>query len=85
MEWNDLDTLASYQGLKASCRQVDLTKVMSGDEGTNRVHKYQVAMGGGMKYYFAAKQVDDEILMGFAALPGKPAWLRNMLRSITEK
>ena len=68
MEWKNLDTLASYQELKAACRKVDLTKEMSGDEGTNRVHKYQVAMGGGMTYYFAAKQVDDEILDGLCRM-----------------
>ncbi len=68
MEWKNLDQLKSYQKLLGSQRRVDLTRAMSGKEGEERVRKYAVPMGGGLTYYYAAKQVDDEILTGLCEL-----------------
>ena len=62
MEWKNLDTLAAWEKLEKDGHRVDLTKAMSGEEGAARVGKYAVPMGGGMTYYYAAKQVDDGIL-----------------------
>ena len=62
MEWKNLDTLAAWQKLEKDGNRVDLTEAMSGEEGAARVGKYAVPMGGGMTYYYAAKQVDDGIL-----------------------
>ena len=66
--WKNLDQLKAYQTLQSEDRKVDLTAVMAGDSGAERVQKYAVDMGSGLKYYFAAKQVDDPILMQLKAL-----------------
>ena len=62
MEWKNLNRLNAYRKLQEDERRVDLTQVMSGDEGAARVRNYAVPMGGGLTYYYAAKQVDDGIL-----------------------
>ena len=62
MEWKNLDRLNAYRKLQGDARRVDLTQVMSGEEGAERVRNYAVPMGGGLTYYYAAKQVDDGIL-----------------------
>jgi glucose-6-phosphate isomerase len=66
--WNNFDTLQSYKALTGSAKKVNLAEVMSGESGTDRVKNYSVPMGGGLVYNYAAKQVDDEILAGLAAL-----------------
>ena len=60
-QWKNLDELSSWQKA-AGNRKVDLTKVMAGSEGAERVRKYLVPMAGGLCYSYAAKQVDDDIL-----------------------
>ena len=60
-QWKNLDELSSWQKA-AGNRKVDLTKVMAGSEGAERVQKYIVPMAGGLCYSYAAKQVDDDIL-----------------------
>lgn len=62
MEWKNLDCLNSYKKLENLKDVVVLKEVMAGDEGAQRVAKYQVPMSGGMKYSFAAKQVNDRVL-----------------------
>ena len=66
-QWKNLDELSSYQRIGQESR-VDLTCVMAGEEGAERVGKYQVPMAAGMTYYYAAKQVDDAILNDLCAL-----------------
>ena len=66
-EWNNLDKLSSYQDLQKAGR-VDLTKVMAGQEGSDRVGKYQAPMAAGQRFNYAAKQVDDDILKGLCKL-----------------
>ncbi|SEA19329.1 glucose-6-phosphate isomerase [Lachnospiraceae bacterium NK3A20] len=61
LNWNNLDTLASYRELQAM-QPVDLAKEMSGENGAARVAKYSVPMAEGMAYNFAAKAVDDDVL-----------------------
>ncbi len=68
MEWKNLDQMKAYRKMAEDARRVDLTKVMSGTEGAERVKKYAVPMGGGLTYYYAAKQVDDDILAGLCDL-----------------
>ena len=60
--WKNFDTLASYGKLMGLKGSVDLVKVMSGENGAKRVAEYSVPMAEGMKYNFAAKAVDDNIL-----------------------
>ena len=61
-QWKNLDTLKSFQELKADSHRVDLTKAMAGDAGAARVAGYQAKMAAGLSYVYAAKQVDDQIL-----------------------
>ena len=60
--WDNLDTLASFQNLSKTGR-VDLKKVMSGENGAERVKNYSIPMAEGLVYNYAAKQVDDDVLL----------------------
>ena len=64
IQWNNLDTLESWKALEKKAEKVDLKKVLAGEEGADRVRKYAVPMGGGLTYYYGAKQVSEEILSG---------------------
>ena len=68
VQWKNLDLLDSYQNLMNDPHKVNLAEAMSGDEGADRVRRYQAPMGGGLTYYYAAKQVDDTILQQLAGL-----------------
>jgi len=61
VSWNNLDTLKSYKELE-DVTKVTLKEVMAGENGANRVKNYSVPMAEGLKYNYAAKAVDDEIL-----------------------
>ena len=61
-EWKNLDALESYQTLKKNAAKVDLKQALAGEDGAERVKKYAAPMGGGLTYYYGAKQVDEEIL-----------------------
>ncbi len=65
VQWNNLDTLTSYKGL-VEAKKVNLQEVMAGENGAARVKKYKVEMGAGLTYNYAAKQVDDELLVKLA-------------------
>ncbi len=65
--WNNLDTLKSFNELKKT-KPAELKKVMSGNEGAERVKKYSVPMAEGMTYNYAAKAVDDDVLNKLADL-----------------
>ena len=66
-QWINLDKLASWQNV-AQAERVDLTKVMNGEEGTERVRRYKAPMAAGLTYSYAAKQVDDRILYALCEL-----------------
>ena len=51
-QWMNLNELKSYQHLDQNGR-VDLTRSMAGEEGTERVKKYNAPMAAGMTYYYA--------------------------------
>ena len=42
--------------------RIDLKKVMSGENGAERVQNYSIPMAEGLVYNYAAKQVDDCLL-----------------------
>ena len=67
-DWKNLDTLASYQELAKTKGTVDLTKVMAGEDGADRVKAYTVPMAEGLAFNYAAKSVDTDILDKLAAL-----------------
>lgn len=62
INWNNLDTLKSYEKLSAMKAAVDLAAAMSGEEGAARVKNFSVPVGGGLEYNYAAKQVNDPML-----------------------
>ncbi len=66
INWNNMDTLASYRQLKA-VKPVELAKVMSGESGANRVKSYSVPMGAGLDFNYGARPVDEDILDALAA------------------
>ena len=67
INWNNLDTVKAYEALKA-VTPVKLAQVMSGENGAERVKKYNIPMAVGMEFNYAAKQVDDEVLDTLKAL-----------------
>ena len=67
INWNNLDTLKSYNELK-NAASVNLVEAMAGANGAERVKKYSVPMAAGLNYNYAAKEVDDNILSALAAL-----------------
>ena len=66
--WKNLDTLEAYQKLLQEDKKVNLADVMSGKNGEERVSNYQISMGAGLRYCYAAKQIDDSILKNLSAL-----------------
>ena len=66
--WKNLDTAASHQKLVSLKDHVDLTQVMQGESGAERVAKYSVPMAEGLCFNYAAKQVDSEVLAALAEL-----------------
>lgn len=79
--WDNLDTLASFQNLSKTGR-IDLKKVMSGENGAERVKNYSIPMAEGLVYNYAAKQVDDDVLAALVKL-AEEAQLSENLRSFT--
>ena len=67
MDWKNLDTLTSFEELSKAA-EVDLTKVMAGENGAERVKKYTTPMAEGLAYNYAAKKVDDSTLEALAKL-----------------
>lgn len=65
--WKNLDEASAYQELLKAA-PVDLTEVMAGEGGAQRVEKYSVPMAAGLSYHYAAKQVDDSTLETLAKL-----------------
>ena len=68
IRWNNLDTLESWKALADKAEKVDLKQALAGEAGAERVKKYAVPMGGGLTYYYGAKQVNEGILQGLASL-----------------
>ena len=67
VNWNNLDTLASFQEL-ANVKEVDLKAAMTDESGADRVKRYSVPMAAGMAFNYAAKKVDDDVLEALAKL-----------------
>ena len=66
--WKNLDTLSAYGALSKKRNSVEIASKLSGENGADRVKKYNVKMAEGLHYNFAAKQVDDELLDVLQAL-----------------
>ena len=62
MEWKNLDELNSYKLLIDQKTKVNIKEILNSDTGVDRVKKYQSDMSCGLKYVYAAKEVDDNII-----------------------
>lgn len=62
VNWNNLDKTNAYKKLVELKNEVDLTKVMLGEEGANRVKNYTTPMSSGLNFNYAAKNVDKKVL-----------------------
>ena len=60
--WSNLDSLPSYKKMLSLKGQVKLQDVLSGNDAAKRVTEYSVPMAAGLKYNYAAKQVNEQIL-----------------------
>ena len=78
INWKNLDTLKAY-GELSEVNEVKLADVMSAD----RVKEYSVPMAEGLKYNYAAKQVDDKVLDVLAKL-AKEAQLSEKFKALYE-
>ena len=67
VNWNNLDTVASYAELEKADR-VKLVDVLAGEAGADRVRKYSASMVDGMTFNYASRPVDDKILEVLAKL-----------------
>ena len=67
LNWQNLDTLSSFHALEG-LPQVDITDVMSGENGAKRVKEYSVPMAEGLTYNYASKKVDGNILNALSDL-----------------
>ena len=65
--WNNMDTLQAYKVLQKA-KKTNLKKVMSGNNGTNRVKSYSVPIGAGLVFNHGARPVDDDIINKLAEL-----------------
>ena len=82
-EWKNLDTLKSWKELEEKAEKVDLKEALAGEAGAERVREYAVPMGGGMTYYYGAKQVNESILQGLEKLAAE-AQLAEKYRELYE-
>ena len=60
--WSNLDTLPSYKKMLSLKGQVKLAEVLGNADAAKRVAEYSVPMAAGLKYNYAAKQVNEQIL-----------------------
>ena len=67
VNWNNLDTVASYAELEKVDR-VKLVEVLAGEAGADRVRKYSAPMMEGMAFNYASRPVDDNVLEVLAKL-----------------
>ena len=63
--WNNLDTIASFKELEKTAK-VSLVEVMAGENGADRVRKYNSPMAEGMVFNYASRPVDDVVLAALA-------------------
>ncbi|MGN0740297.1 MAG: glucose-6-phosphate isomerase [Treponema sp.] len=79
--WSNLDTLPSYKKMLSLKGQVKLAEVLGGTDAGKRVAEYSVPMAAGLKYNFAAKQVNEQILTVLSDL-SKEAQLSEKFESL---
>ena len=68
INWKNLDELGSYAKLQALKGHVCLKEALGGEGGAARVNSYIAPMGSGLKFNYAAREVDEEVLGALADL-----------------
>ena len=72
MEWKNLDKCTSFTQLqkvhKEQAENLKLADIFNTENSVKRVKNYSVKMGGNLKYNYAAKPVNDEILKALQSL-----------------
>ena len=63
--WKNLDEHSSYKKLLNLKSKVNLKDSLSGNSGVDRIKKYNCKMSSGLKFNYATKEIDDEILNVF--------------------
>ena len=68
INWSNSDKLVSWKKLMSLKGMVSVAKELSGENAAERVNSYTVPMGGNLKFNYAAKQVNEQILKTMAEL-----------------
>ena len=68
INWSNSDKLLSWKKLMSLRGMVSVAKELSGENAAERVNSYTVPMGGNLKFNYAAKQVNEQILKTMAEL-----------------
>ncbi len=62
ISWSNLDTLESFKKLQSLKGSVSVAKELSSADAAKRVADYSISMGAGLKYNYAAKQVNAQVV-----------------------
>ena len=73
LNWNNLDTLASYQELEKAER-INLAEVMSGENGAERVKTYSTPIVDGLTLIMRQKQSMTMCSQFWTSLPKRLSW-----------
>lgn len=65
IQWTNLNKLESFKKLQSLKGTVSLKNVLKGAAGAKRVASYNIPMGAGLNYNYAAKSVDRNIILTF--------------------
>ncbi|MCR5436057.1 MAG: glucose-6-phosphate isomerase [Treponema sp.] len=65
MTWSNADKLASWKKLMSLKGMVSVKEQLSSSDATKRVNDYNIKMGGGLSFNYAAKQVNEQIIKTF--------------------
>ncbi len=63
--WSNADKLASWKKLMSLKGMVSVKEQLSSSDATKRVNDYNIKMGGGLSFNYAAKQVNEQIIKTF--------------------
>ena len=64
--WSNADKLASWTKLMSLKGMVSVKEQLSSPDAVKRVNDYNIKMGGGLTFNYAAKQVNEQIIKTFA-------------------
>ena len=68
INWSNSDKLSSWKKLMSLKGMVSVADELSGSNAVNRINEYCIPMGGNLKFNYAAKQVNAQILKTLSEL-----------------